>query len=380
MFLTERLVGIGIYLLILAFVCVLIMRTNIRCRSVFAFYVICLAIMGFMYKPYVTADLYRIFNMIDLFSDLEFSYFWKYYAADYSAVVSRVLYWCIGQIGIKELLPALSVMVVYSIIFGIIEKARAIYSISRRTVADALIFIMVTSIYLSTVGGIRMMLAISFIAFCFFRETVERKINIWHIVLYFAAFLTHNVALIVIIVRLAALILSSEQTKLKKIFSVFGIVFGIALFSIFFRDIVGDIVDKAFGYITGGSYYDVWEYIMGALLLLLLLIVGANYKMDMDKNIHSGLKQLNVAMCICIAISLVFCFEFSIFYRFIGHLAPVFSIPLCMVTLERSGDKKCIGMKRMSLRSVFLLITVAIMAISFSRGSMSSLKFFELQG
>lgn len=378
MFLIERMIGIGTYLSILMFVCILIVRTGIKCKAILNFYLICLAFMGYMYKPYTTADLYRIFNTMDSFKGLDFAYFWQVYVKGSSSVSARILYWCIAQTGIKELLPMLAAFVSYKYIFYIIEKTRRYYSISRRNVAITLFFIMTTSMYLSAIGGIRMMLALSMISYCLFRESVENKFGIKNLLLYLVAFFLHNMAVIIIAIRIIVAIMDSSQKSIQKLRQIcVGIGCGMIVW-MFFQGMLWSVIEKARGYIFGENYYDIWEYIMGILILLLYLVTAYNYRGYCIKKAHKELQLLEKIMRICVIIAIVFCFEFSIFYRFLGHMIPILIIPICMLTLENVGNRRCFGMKRLGFKSVFLILMLLMMSISFARGSMSSLKFFVI--
>jgi hypothetical protein len=73
-----------------------------------------------------------------------------------------------------------------------------------------------------------------------------------------------------------------------------------------------------------------------------------------------------------------FCFEFSFFYRFGGQLAVLLSIPTMMVTLEKRKGKSGAVIRGVDFRSVLILFSLIIAVLSCTRGSLSSLKFFEL--
>lgn len=378
MFLIERISGIGIYLSTLSFICIIMTRTNVRCKSILKFYLLCLCIMARFYEPYITADLYRIFDMIDMFSSVDFANFWETYIADASSPISRILYWCFGRMGLKEWLPAFSALVTYSIIFYVIDDTRQKYNISKRNVAIELLFVMTTSIYLSTIGGIRMMLALSVIIYCFYRESVNHRRYMIDIILYIFAFFMHNMASVVILIRLVVSIFDTTKKRSYRIKVIFFAMIAGSVLMAKFRSLLFDIIDKAYGYIFGDEHYDVWEYMMGFLILVFMIITIRNYLKYVSDEEYRELRQFNTAVKICIFISVLFCFEFSIFYRFVGHIVPLISIPMTMITLQEAGKKQCIGFKVFDYRSVTLLFTILIMVISFTRGSMSSLKFFVL--
>ena len=87
-----------------------------------------------------------------------------------------------------------------------------------------------------------------------------------------------------------------------------------------------------------------------------------------------------MAAVFCVVIAICFCFEFSIFYRFGGHVAVMFSIPSMMISVDRSAKESTISsifVKGVDLQTIVILCSCIIAVISCTRGSLSSLKFFE---
>ena len=77
MFLMERLIGVSIYSYILIMMCVLIAFSTLRCKNILRLYLVLLAGMAYCYKPYITADLYRIFQAMEWYATMEFPGFFK---------------------------------------------------------------------------------------------------------------------------------------------------------------------------------------------------------------------------------------------------------------------------------------------------------------
>lgn len=382
MFFFERFLGIGTYMLVLVLVCFLLTRANMSCKSVFRFYLFCLCGMALFYKPYRTADLYRIFEQMRFFSSMDFDVFWNEYAWNSSVSVARLLYWFFGKIGIKELLPTFCAFLCYSLIFYVIEKTKLLYDVSNQTVAVELFFIMTTSMYISVIGGIRMMMALCLITFSFFRGTVEKKITIIDILLSALSLFIHLMGPICLVICALTLLLDSGKTIARRIgyLSIVAVI-GVS-FAMCFGDTMGNMMDEIYngfvGYVFGDKYSDSWEYIMGALIILILLMFFKEFRYVSRKVDCKNVYNCKLASIICVIIALCFCFEFSIFYRFGAHLAVLFSIPPMMVTLDNSDSKLIVSKKQIDFRSVIILLSVLIATISCSRGSLSSLKFFEL--
>ena len=223
MFLVERLFGISIYMLVLIFVCFLLVKTNTSCRAALRFYLVCLCCMAFFYKPYITADLYRIFEQMNFFSTMEFDFFWKNFALESSIPLARLIFWFFGKIGYNELLPVFSTLFCYSLIFYVVNKTKQQFDISKQTVATELFFIMSTSMYISVIGGIRMMMALSMLTFSYFRMTIEKKIKIIDVLFFIASVFIHAMSFVVIGIVALTLLFESDRNVFKKIGYALGI-------------------------------------------------------------------------------------------------------------------------------------------------------------
>lgn len=378
MFLFERLFGMGTYMIILIFVCFLLEKTNISCKSILRFYLLCLCCMALFYKPYVTADLYRIFENMEYFSSMEFTLFWNNFVVQSSTPVAKLLFWCFGKTGINELLPAFSALFCYSLIFNIVRRTKQLYDISNQTVASVLFFIMTTSMYISVIGGIRMMIALSMLTYSYFRATVEKKIKIIDIVFFITSVFIHAMSFVVIGIIALTLILNSDKNVLRKIKYVFVIGLLGWFFAVRFSNTVSDLFEKILSYVFGDKYTDPWEYLMGVVIIIILLIVFFKMRRIQKSGECLEIHKFNAAAIYCVILAVAFCFEFTIFYRFGGHLAVMFSVPSMMVVLEKSKGQSSVYFKRTDLRTIMFLLSCIVAAISCTRGSLSSLKFFEL--
>ena len=152
MFLIERLIGVSIYVYALIMVCLLIAFSNIKCKNILRLYLLVLGGMGFFYQPYITADLYRIYEAMEWYATFRFPQFYETLVIPSSVPTSRILFWLVGKTGIVELLPLLSALLCYSLIFYILETSAKRYNISRQNLAVTLFFLMSGSIYSSVIG------------------------------------------------------------------------------------------------------------------------------------------------------------------------------------------------------------------------------------
>lgn len=378
MFLVERLFGISIYMLVLIFVCFLLVKTNTSCRAALRFYLVCLCCMAFFYKPYITADLYRIFEQMNFFSTMEFDFFWKNFALESSIPLARLIFWFFGKIGYNELLPVFSTLFCYSLIFYVVNKTKQQFDISKQTVATELFFIMSTSMYISVIGGIRMMMALSMLTFSYFRMTIEKKIKIIDVLFFIASVFIHAMSFVVIGIVALTLLFESDRNVFKKIGYALGIGVAGCAFIVRFSDTVQGLFNKFLEYVLGDKHSDPWEYLMGVSIVIILILGFSEFRIIRKSGNCAEVNKYNLAAIFCVVLAICFNFEFSIFYRFGGHLAVMFSIPTMMISMDRTSEKASIFFKMSNFRTMVILLSCIVVAISCTRGSLSSLKFFEL--
>ena len=368
MFLFERLAGVGTFAIILVFVCFLISicKNNKSIGIILFLYTIILSIMGFFFVPYITTDLYRIYEYLDYFRTLDFKTFFETYQNS-SVVGGYVFYWLISKTGENRLLTAVSAFISFSCIFYLLRKTIKKYNISSKNVAITLFFIMATGVFITTTG-VRTIMSISLVAFCFFRETVEKKFRLYHILLYVIAAFMHNFTVVIILIRLLIPLFDNTKRIGKKtayIISLGGI---IAFMAFNMKDLLDAVYRRAQGYISGNAYSYFWGYIIGALILLAVLISLIQYS-KIQKEENKDLNQFKLYSIVLMVISVAFSFEYSIFARTSSILLPIMYAPCFMLSLEKSSDSK---------RNNMIILLVAILVVSFLRGEMSAYKFFVL--
>ncbi|MBE7018667.1 MAG: hypothetical protein E7413_02165 [Ruminococcaceae bacterium] len=374
MFLIERLIGVSIYSYILIMICLLIAFSNIKCKNILRLYLLLLGGMGFFYYPYITADLYRIYEAMEWYATFSFPQFYETLVVTSSVPTSRILFWLVGKTGIVELLPLISAILSYSLIFYILEKSSKRFHISRPNFAVTLFFLMSGSIYVSVIGGIRMMLALSIISFCFYRETVEKKKLPLHIPLYIIAVFMHDMALIVTAIRIVTSIFDKRKSPTKKLLIVLGIFAMFLAAIVLFRYKFDSVFEKSASYLSDTGYYDLWEYLMGGIYVLFFLFLSVKFK-PLRKQ-YLELNCYYMAAGIGSLFAILFCYDFSIFYRCIGHLVPILMLPVLMIVLEHAGKNPTGRFKVVSIQCVVLLVSLALLFIGGTRGSLSALKFF----
>lgn len=373
MFIAERLMGVGLYTFALVMTCFFLIYSTIGYKVILGCYTAILCVMAFCYEPYVTADLYRIYAMAREFAAWGFGDFFKLFTVTSSTPGARLFYWCAGRMGIVELIPAITCLICFSCVFYLLSRTVERSGVGRANLAAALFFFMATGNYMMMVSNIRTMLSLSLISYCFYRESVEKKYHLFHLVLYLTAASLHNLAVVMIALRLMAALLERKMTWGKRL--AYLLLLGTAC--LWTWDVMGpfvkDVLETAGVYVFGDQYSYFWEYVIGSVVLMVeLWIVRATGR---AKCIHTeeylGLRRF---LLLCLLTALVFFFEFSIFYRLINCFAPILAAPLLMVALQNEERKGRGAMARTGVAAV----SACLLFLSCCRGSLCSLKFFVL--
>ncbi len=381
MYVFERLVGVAVFSFVLVVICLsLIGKSSRQIKKILIVYTLILTVFAYFYIPYETADLYRINELVDSFSKLSFSKFIAKQKALGDRGIANVLYWLIGKTGVPQLLPAIVTFVCYSCIFYIISKTAEKNQISGKNVAITLFFYMSIGNYMFVIAGIRCMLGISLLAFCFFRENVEGKFNLLHLPLYFISAFVHPFAAVLIAARFIVSIFDTKSTTVKKRIYFFILGVGIILATYFLDGYLDEIVKKAKSYLRGDGYSYLWEYVLAILACFVMLSALLKGK---DIIAKSKLK-LNVWILYEIAlfiVALFVCYEFTTFHRLTTYIMPIIALPLLMTVLQSIDDKKKLGQTSSSgmiidFGSCIMLVSILLLFIACFRGSLCSFKFF----
>lgn len=375
MFLLERLIGNVIYISILLCFCLFIAKSDIKLKKILSFYLVILCIIAYFYKPYSTGDLFRIRSTIEWFGTMDFEYFYNELVRPSSIPLSRMLYWIFGKLSIGKFISSFSCFISYSVIFYIINDIKDKYSISRMTTALTLFFIMTSSIYISVIGGIRMMISMSLVLYCYYQEHIKKRRSIFYLLLYIGSTLIHEMSIILVVIRFLMMFIDKRVSIKKKILYLLICLLISAVILFRFHHILYNIIAIGQNYLFGETYSDKWEYLMGMLILINIITIYCSfYRNNLDKN-YPEIHQVNKGGIMAAVLGITFISIFTLFYRFIGHFLPLVSLPAIMITLEKHRKK---SISRISLATWFMIVSVAICFISCTRGSLSSLKFFEL--
>lgn len=371
MFLVERLFALIAYCSILLVVCILIEWEKSNYKVILSIYVVVLAAMGFFYVPYETADLYRINEYLDAYEHYSWDYFFNKRLNGNILEIDHIYYWLIARTGEMRLLPSITALLCYSCIFYIIIRTAKIYKIDRKYIAASVLFFMSIGNYIFVISGIRSMLGTCLLCFCFFRESIEKKFRLWHLLLYIVAGFIHNFVFILIVIRVLTSIFFHKASLFKKVIYIALVAIAAGLVVYFSSDYIREVLGRAEGYLNNEVFSYAWEYVI-CMVCGIVMVLGL---LAMHKNSNKELKrhfaETKMFLSACLVIGVVFCFEFTICHRSITYIAPILSLPILMVSLQNQKGKGI-------LHSELLLLTVVMLSIACARGSLCSLKFFVL--
>lgn len=366
MFFAARLIGVSVYAIV-AIIAYILLRKVKNTRTVLFVYVLALAIMAFNYKPYITADLYRLYDQLDYFGSLKASDFAKIVTSTNTPtflVYCRIIY----AFGVKELLPAITAALFYWNIFYIIYKSASKFQLSYVQIALLVFFEMSFGQYIQVISGIRSMLVFSFFARCIYNEFFEDKPFFKNIIIYIVFALMHVVGVVTLSIRVLYELFSSAAASKHRFLQIITGVVVIAFGLKYGQTYLQSAADAATGYLTNNSYSYFWEYLLTAVHLFLIVYVVFKNKRCI---ISSGYVRFYNFWKVFLILIIICCREYSTFQRFSVFLSML-SLPLIACIFGSYKDEKA---KSASIHNFLLLGSVVCLMIACTRGNLCALKF-----
>lgn len=376
MFLIERIVSLLVYAFALLITYTLLKKVvRNQWKVVLLLYLIALCIFAFNYKPYVTADLFRLRQYITYWTGLPFSRLVPY-ALQHSAPAWVFYSYFINKLGNINWLQTITCFWCFGNVFYIISREIQRNDLIEKQRSMLLFYVMsVGAFYLQTISGIRSMLGISIVAFCFYRETIENKSILNHLLLYLFAALLHPAAMPLVISRFAFLAIQYKSVSQKLLFSV--LVLGLGVFSIYYlRDYISEALKVGQSYLFGEQEYTyIWEIIIGLLEMFITGYVMGQYKKryarDEDMEPYNSVRLFCLTWAVISVVALPF--SYTVFRRY-TMFCTLQSIPLLAKILRYEQNS---GNKSIFITNIWLLLMI-VFAISGIRGDLCGYKFFVL--
>lgn len=383
MYLFERFFGLFVFLTTLVLITIHISHSNTKkVKKTLIIYLLLLVIMGYLYKPSYQADLYRILNSLETYYS-----FMPFDSVKDKILTSAtpsavILYFAFSKFNWPHLLPAFAAAVYYGCFFYIIYKTSIKYNISSKLVAKGLFFFMISGQFIEAVSNIRFPLAMALISFCIFRETIEGKKGIINLFIYLFAGLLHQAALFLVVFRVAYLLFQKSRSVFDAVIKLIICVIAFLLLIRYGGFYLTSLFDKASNYIENKVYSYIWEYIIAWICVTFVIINFMFYNNKVKKvNVvesknHKSIEINNYSRFVIfvLVISVIFCFEYSIFHRFVMLLNFLF-IPLYMIALSDMYSRK-VNTRNYNL--IIFALKCILFVLVFSRGNLSALKFFVI--
>lgn len=375
MFLTERIISLLTYTFAL-FIAYMLMQKVIRdqWKGVLLLYLITLCVFAFNYKPYVTADLYRLRQYITYWTNKSLSDVLSY-ALRHNAPTWVLYSYALSKLGDINWLQTVTCFWCFGNVFYIISHETVRNEVSGRGRSIPLFYVMaIGAFYLQTISGIRSMLGLSIVAFCFYRETVEKKRVTLHIPLYIFAALLHSSIMPLVMARFVFLIIENKDIGRRIIMTV--LVLAMGAFSVYYiRDFINSAIGIGQNYLFGEQEYTYfWEILIGLIesveTIFVLRVFRRRYAATEEVEEYRSIRLFCIAWTILSLVSLPF--SYAIFRRY-TIFSSLLSIPLLIKTIER--EQKSIDSHNWFINTVFGL-SLIIFVISGVRGDLCGYKFF----
>ncbi len=394
--LPERLSGVLVYVLVILCGYNRILHTadSKKLKGVFTGLCIVLGIMGFIYVPGHAADLCEWQNMYEHYwAGYDLIGFIKGPMLDSKTPVSYLLIFICESTGIHGILPGVVALVFFGFVFSVFRKISADCTLKTQAqvagnslfkasagqksdttfcLALTFFFFMSSGCFLEAISGVRCFTALAIMAWCIYGELVGEKTLVKNLLWYVIACLMHLATIPVFIVRILYVLVGQLGQRVPKIsnyiVAVLTSIAGLAFGSRFLKY----AVDKGVNYLSNDIYTYIWEYIIGFMQLIIILLALFCYRKIKDEEDLKHLRpiaQFNAFMCV---IEVVFCFEYTIFHRFI-LFSSIIILPVMYAVLQHHMQKE-------DYRYVNLVrvLSVLMLALACVRGNLCGYKFFEL--
>ena len=375
MFLFERIVGVATYSIIMIIACNGIGVSKER-RSKYALiaYACMIGFLGLIYVPYETADLSRLLQYMHSWAYMDFETMIEA-CRNTTSPVYLLYFWIVGQFHIDGLLPAITAFLGYSLIFSCIWDYSQRNNCSNKQLALVVAFLMSTTLFMGFISGIRNSLATSLVFYAWYSEMYRNRSVLLVAPIYVIAALLHPAAIILIAYRLVLYFFQSESPMYKRLFNgFFGIVILVA-FLIYGDPYMSVIAEKGSSYLSGIHYSYVWEQLISAVEVIVVgVAVKRAYRVLKTSPVDKSLLIMLISLLVLMVAA--FFINYTIFIRFSQFLLLWGLLPIIRVLKEEESLPK----SKKKFSQMFVVVTILLLVLSCSRGSLCSYKFFEIMG
>ena len=246
MYLIPRLIGVGIYALLLIIVYYLIPRTK-RWSIPLNIYTIALALMGFFYVPMDGSDLTRIYPVLQLYAQyaLDDPESWGIIMAS-GTPMAALYYHVLGNLGDERWLPFVNACLTYGLCFALLKSICKRRQVLKKDIALVLLFFMSRGLLMMTIANIRTMLSMAIVAYCIYKILIEHKGGVKYFSLLIIAALIHAAGMAAVMVFIVYYVLKGNKGR-NRLFTTLGVLIFVVVSYVYGRNYIHLAIDKGGG-------------------------------------------------------------------------------------------------------------------------------------
>lgn len=379
MFLTARLFGICTYVFLLSLTCLSLKYTNNnkKLEIILFLYLCALVLMAFLFVPYISADLYRLAFISERYASMPFDTILQEILDNRTPGCVLYLY-LVGKLNNYHFLPAIAVMIDFSLLFSILKSEIKRNLTKGSFVASALFLLMSSSIFMSSISGIRNMLAYSIIIWCVYREFILKKSFLIHLPLYLVAASFHTMGQVMLIYRIV-FFLFEKNNLINRIFKILLSMFLVIIIVKYGQYFINGILEKANNYNesfqAGTEFFYIWGAISAGIQFI-VTIYEINLFYKLKKYFKQQLRNFEVDNIIHFLLPLLIISFISLFFSYVAFARVqmflfIFLLPTTLILIKNIPEFK---QKKIQFKLFF--ISFVLLLISCTRGDLCSLKFW----
>ena len=380
MFLTARLFGIFTYVFLLFGTCLSLKYTDNskKIKLILFFYLFCLVSMAFLFVPYISADLYRLAYISEKYALMPFDTILEELLT--SRTPGNVFYlYLIGKLNNYHFLPAIAVLIDFSLLFSILSCEIKRNQTKGCFVSSSIFLLMSSSIFMSSISGIRNVLAYCIIIWCIYREFILKKSFLIHVPLYLIAASFHTMGQVMLMYRIVFFLFERNNFFINRIFKILLSIFLVLVVIKYGQYFINGILEKASNYNesfqAGTEYFYVWGAISVCIQSLAIIYeISLFYKYKKYFKQKSQIFQLNNIICFSLPLLLISFSSLFFSYVAFGRIQMflfLFLLPTTLILLKSIPEYK-----QKSIQKKLFFISLILLLISCTRGDLCSLKFW----
>lgn len=277
--------------------------------------------------------------------------------------VAQIYFWLISKLGVNELLPYITGVIVYSICFGMLHDASEKYSLTNTQFGIIISYILFFINY-GEISGVRNILAFSVAAYVLYLDFATNKNIVFCLMIYTILVFLHTSVMIILALRLVLLVRKIVSFRVIAFccfvsYSFIGIIKKVlSKFSRF--DIINVTLMKIVGYSEREEYN--YRLVFGSLVILFLCFLLAYYASKNDKKFFG--KYYEFVVCF-VAIAFGGIFSDVLISR-LSTLAIFISIPCAVFLLHHSLTRRSVLTIKANNKKQLLLGIVSVCFLYFS--------------